>query len=116
MISHEAATKQVADWIEIERRDYAGGIKYAETSVNRTKAIEDMQANGLDGDWIIFISNYIRRAELLRVETPQGRQALAKAIVTLMHCLETAVQVYGNMPTPGVPSGEIAVWDTWAPF
>ena len=34
-------------------------------------------------------------------------QALGKANLTLMHCEETAVAIYGPMPEGGHPSGEI---------
>jgi hypothetical protein len=66
-----------------------------------------MRTDGLAGPWIDFIGNYLRRAELLGLDTMKGRQALGKYIVTMMHCLETAIEVYGPMPRAGYPSGEI---------
>lgn len=100
------AAEAVASWIAAERAEYAG-IKYAENSEGRTTLVAAMR----EGDWqrwTNFAGNYIRRAELFGFDTPQGRQALGKAIVTLMHTLETAVDVHGPMPPPGVPSGVVS--------
>lgn len=97
---------ELALWIEVERRTYADK-KYAEGEGNRNMAIQAMRDEGLGQTWLNFIGNYQKRAELFGVQTPQGRQALGKMITTLMHCLETAILVYGEMPKPGVPSGEI---------
>lgn len=40
----------------------------------------------------------------------KGQQALAKAMMTAKGCVESSIRTFGNMPTPGVPSGEISEW------
>lgn len=95
-------------WIAGERATHAG-VKYGDDTPQWRALVEDMKAHAhLDGEWDVFIGNYLRRAQLLGLDSLPGRQALGKTIVTLMHCLETAVEVYGPMPSPGLPSGEIA--------
>lgn len=41
----------------------------------------------------------------------KGQQALAKAMMTAKGCVESSIRTFGNMPAPGVPSGEISEWD-----
>ena len=61
--------------------------------------------------WNDWAGNYLLRAVRFGLETPQGRQALGKTIVTLTHVLETAIELWGPMPAPGVASGEIQEWE-----
>lgn len=98
-----AARMNVAEWIATERREYSDE-KYAEETEARHKLILETQNFGLDGEWMVFIGGYLKRAELLGLDTSAGRQALGKAIVTCLHALETAVQYVGPMPQPGVSS------------
>lgn len=106
-----AARLNVGSWIAVERREYADA-KYGEDTEARHKLKIDMQNYGLayDGEWYTFISNYLRRAQLIGVDTMAGRQLLGKLAVTILHALETAVEVHGPMPKPGVPSGEVEEW------
>lgn len=60
---------------------------------------------GLDGWWQQQFDNYLHRADLLGLDTINGRQALAKFVATAVGCLEAAVRIYGPLPEPGVPSG-----------
>lgn len=50
---------------------------------------------------------YYHRAWVLGLDTPNGRQALAKFVSTAAGMLAAATQEYGELPKPGVPSGEI---------
>jgi hypothetical protein len=104
-----AARMNVATWLGTERREYAD-VKYAEDGESRLKL--EMQNFGLseDGEWWVFITNYLKRAQLLGLDTTGGRQAMGKCIVTMMHALETSVEVFGELPKPGVPSGTIEKW------
>lgn len=105
---------ELHEWIVLERARYAD-VKYDEDTDARHKLILDMQNFGNledDSEWWTFISNYLSRARTLGLTTPQGRQALAKCIVTMMHCLETAIDVHGHLPKPGQPSGELVEWTT----
>lgn len=91
-------------WIAAERALYAD-IKFSDE--NRAFLVDAMRQEKLGPIWMGFIGNYLKRAELFGLDTLQGRQALGKTIVTLLHCLETAIDEFGPMPTPGVSSGEI---------
>lgn len=95
------------DWIIQERLVYADR-KYGR-GAKQVTLMREMEEVGLGSMWMTFITNYLRRAELLQIQTPGGRQALGKLIVTLMDCLEMAIDVHGSMPDPGYPSGEIHI-------
>ncbi len=94
-------------WLLQERSRYAD-IKYAENGENRARLITAMvDTESIPELWDVQIEGYMDRARTFGLETAHGRQAMGKAIVTMMHCLETAIEVHGPMPKPGVPSGEI---------
>jgi hypothetical protein len=101
------AREHVRKWIEQERAHYAD-TKYKDGEPNRAMLIDATETEGFseDGKWMGFLGNYIRRAQLFGIDTLQGRQALGKAIATAMHCLETSVMVYGDMPQPGMSSSD----------
>lgn len=71
---------------------------------------EFQEASMLGGPWETWwnqqLENYMHRAHVLGLDTPNGRQALAKFTATAMGMLMAAVRVYGPLPKPGVPSGE----------
>lgn len=108
------ARGQVMAWLLIERSMYADK-KYADGTATRDQFIEDMKSgNGLDDRWLDFVYNYVRQAKLLGLDTMQGRQALGKAISTLIHYLETAITEHGPMPAPGVSStAGVQPWDEY---
>lgn len=98
----------IGGWIDVERMSYAD-VKYAEDGDNRAMLVKAMQ----DGDWqrwSDFAMQYVKKAEIFGFDSEKGRQQLGKAIVTLLHTLETAVMVHGPMPKPGLTSGEIEPW------
>lgn len=99
------AREELQAWIVTERATYAD-IKFSDE--NRAFLIKAMREEKLGPIWMGFIGNYLKRAELFGLDTLQGRQALGKTIVTLLHCLETAIDEFGPMPAPGVSSGEIS--------
>jgi hypothetical protein len=110
-VTVDEAREQVAKWIATERAEYAD-TKYSEEAEARHKLILETQNFGLDGEWMVFIGGYLKRAQLQGLDSLQGRQALGKAIVTCMHALETAVQYHGPMPKPGVSSTEgVLPWE-----
>jgi hypothetical protein len=57
--------------------------------------------------WEEQIGMYIKRAEVLTLDNPLGRQAIAKAAATAVAMFEVLFAVYHWVPTPGVPSGEL---------
>lgn len=108
--------EHVHAWIDYERRTHAD-VKYGEGTQQRENLIADVQNNPhmapsvKDIDFDLFIGNYMSRVKLHGLDTPQGRQAMGKAIITMLHALETAVLVHGPMPRPGMPSGNITEWE-----
>lgn len=66
---------------------------------------DDHILEGLAGWWAQQFDNYLHRAWVLGLDTPGGRQALAKFVATAVGALEAAVRVYGPLPEPGVSSG-----------
>lgn len=96
---------QLLMWLTAERQRYSD-VKYSD----KKECDSHIQEDGGIGDdsWYWgFIGNYLKRAQLMGLDQPNGRQALGKAIVTLMDALESSIRVFGPMPQPGVPSGEI---------
>lgn len=55
--------------------------------------------------WKIRLEQYYNRARVLGLETPAGRQALAKFVATAVGMLDDVITVYGHIPAPGVSSG-----------
>lgn len=100
----------VSAWVNQERSKWAD-IKYEEETPNREMIRNEIFSGQFSDRVLDFALGYIMRAKLQGLDTPNGRQALGKAIVTLTHFLETAVEYHGSMPEPGVPSGEINQWN-----
>jgi hypothetical protein len=88
------------------RRWIAGERVYAEEKWTPTK-VEDIGPE--QADWVAM---YIHRAHVLGLDTPLGRQNLAKALMTLTSFVEAAVRLHGPLPHPGVPSGEVRPFRT----
>lgn len=74
---------------------------------------ERLKLDGVNDEsfWFRQIFQYVDRARIFGLDTFQGRQALAKSIMTMIGCIESVIRVYGPLPAPGVPSGEIKEWD-----
>lgn len=104
-----ATRMNVAEWIATERREHAD-VKYGEGTEAKALVDKQFEDEGLGDDSLNFILNYLKRAELFGMHTPQGKQAMGKLIVTCTAYLERAVMLHGPMPKPGVPSGEIQEW------
>lgn len=104
LTTQDMLRNDLLNWIKAERENYADQKWSGE---NRERLVKAMEDEGFGDIWRDFILNYLKRAELFGLDTLQGRQAMGKAIVTMLHCLETAIEIYGTMPQPGFPSGEI---------
>lgn len=76
--------------------------------------IEDFNLVGTDGNdwWQQQLDTYLHRARILGLSNPGGRQALAKYVSTALGMLTACVEVYGDLPEPGVSSGEIKMPNT----
>lgn len=63
----------------------------------------------LNGDTALpfdeWVHQYLHRARVLKIHTTGGRQALAKALMTLMRYVEHVIDEHGPLPPPGLPSG-----------
>jgi hypothetical protein len=94
----------IRQWVRQERQ-------YADEKFEDQRALhdEEMRRHGVDNDgfWLPQITQYVSRAQVLGLDNPLGRQAMAKAYMTLGGFLESMVRVYGRLPAPGVPSGEV---------
>jgi hypothetical protein len=97
----------VEDWLDEELRMYV--YQKFNQLVDAEHIKEFMQpANGgrSEGWWTQQLDNYYHRAAVLGLDTPNGRQALGKFVATAICMLVATVDVYGELPKPGVPSGE----------
>jgi hypothetical protein len=57
--------------------------------------------------WQDQVAMYLHRANLFGLDTPQGRQMVAKATATMCGLLESVIRVHGELPPPGVSSGNL---------
>jgi len=101
---------QALRWLEQESEAYAQGQKYAQGSGNRDM-IAGYVRDGMNDELFGFPLNYLKRASMFGLDTPQGRQALGKAAATLIDYMAHAIEIHGPMPKPGFSSGEIQEWD-----
>lgn len=96
-------------WLERERFEYQPGkFDYSEGGEDRQK-IQEFNDREHPYDkmyWTAQLENYLYRAYVLGFDTPAGRQALAKHAATAVAMVEAMVEVYGELPEPGVTSGE----------
>lgn len=86
---------RVRAWIELERNTYAN-VKYPPTKIDWTAEQGE--------EWVM---QYVHRATVLGWDNPLGRQALAKALMTLTNLVELTVRRDGPLP---VASGDIKEW------
>jgi hypothetical protein len=99
----------VMRWLERERFEYQPKkFDYSREGEDQTELrnwLTVAQSGIEDTYWDRQLANYYHRAHLLNLETPNGRQALAKFAATAIAMLEATVEVYGELPEPGVSSG-----------
>lgn len=100
-IDRAEAKAQVALWIDEEREQYATP-KWEEEN----DALQEQ--NVRNGEWINFPFSYLNRCRM-GLEHPAARQALGKNITSSMSLLERAVEIFGDMPKPGVSSTDGAL-------
>lgn len=66
-----------------------------------------LQGLGENDWWWRQLTSYFHRARVLGLDTPVGRQALAKFVATGCGLLESVIRTSGPLPLPGVSSGEL---------
>jgi hypothetical protein len=96
-------------WL-IEERERHQTVKFDYGLEDLKHALE-----GLDEDswfWTRGVENYAGRVRLFGLQNPLGVQAHLKLIATLISQVEHLLRegVLNELPTPGVPSGEITPW------
>lgn len=93
---------QVFSWLIRERNYQLGKFGVAQDD-------EHTRDDGLaqEGWWWRQLMNYYHRAHVLGLDTPNGRQALAKFTATACGLTESVVRVHGPLPEPGYPSGHV---------
>jgi hypothetical protein len=96
-MSERPEIAHVLAWLEGERAYAEGKWKPGHVDVEITPARYKQ-----------WVEQYLHRALLLGLENPLGRQALAKALRTALAFTESVVRRYGDIPAPGVPSGEVS--------
>lgn len=107
------ARTQVLEWVRRERAGHADD-KFSAMLATQIRWHWDEQDQvgtlAASSGWWQFASNYLDRVRLFNLQSPQGRQALAKVICTLQDALATSIMLWGDLPEPGHPSGEIRPW------
>jgi len=104
MIDEQEAYTQVLDWLD-EERTYTLEKFGSEDDRRHTRQWMDRTDFAMTDWWTQQFDNYYHRAWLLGLDTPGGRQALAKFVATAAGMLAAAVQEYGKIPKAGLPSG-----------
>jgi hypothetical protein len=90
----------------------------AELLAQRTKFSEEddlrhvTEGIGTESFWQHQLEMYLHRASVLGLDQLNGRQALAKFVATAAAFLKAVVRVYGDLPEPGHPSGELHTWSS----
>jgi len=96
-----SAASQVFEWL-IREREYQ--VQKFGTELDDEHTREGL---GEASWWWRQLTTYYHRAHVLTLETPVGRQALAKFTATACGLLESVVRRFGPLPPPGVSSGEL---------
>lgn len=99
------AANQAFDWL-VRERSYQ--VRKFGTDLDDKHTIEGLTE---DGWWWRQLTSYYHRSKVLTLDTPVGRQALAKFVATACGLLESVVRTHGPLPLPGVPSGEVKLAD-----
>jgi hypothetical protein len=89
--------KDAMAWLDVEHKLYESK-KFGE-EVDDTRDLLDWFPDK--------VAMYYKRAEILGLDNPLGRQAFAKATMTAVGGLATLFRQYHWIPMPGFPSGEL---------
>jgi hypothetical protein len=100
-IQSMSAASQCFDWL-VHEREYQ--VEKFGTDLDDEHTLAGL---GEESWWWQQLTNYFHRSRVLGLDTPVGRQAIAKFAATSCGLLESVIRVYGALPRPGVSSGEI---------
>jgi hypothetical protein len=99
---NDATAQEVFNWLIGERAYQLNKFGIAQDDLHTAEGI-----NMNDSWWWNQMVMYIHRSAILGLETPNGRQALAKFVATACGMLESVVRTHGPLPTPAQSSGNI---------
>lgn len=109
LVPFDVHRRSRAHWLRWLRDEWK---KYADPKfdANREEVHDPHMRNEGVGEgswWENQVLQYIRRASVLGLDNPLGRQALCKGLACYTGMVESMIRVHGDPPAPGVPSGEI---------
>lgn len=96
-----SAAAKTFEWLTHERRYQVTKFGLARDDAHTKQGVGD------GSWWRQQLFNYLHRAHVLGLDNPLGRQAVAKFTATACGLLESVIRVEGDLPAPGVPSGEL---------
>jgi hypothetical protein len=110
VVRFEALTPERAEALAWLREE----LQYVDTKYAALRPEHDEQTkldDTLDGYgfWTLEIGRYLHRANLMGLDTLNGRQAVAKALSTCLGLVESVIRVHGHLPDPGHSSGNLYV-------
>lgn len=94
------ASSEVFSWLRGER-----ALQLKEFGPERDDK-HTLEGLGDESWWSSQLQYYLERARELGIETPGGREALAKFVATAIALLESSVRLYGWLPMPGIRMGQ----------
>lgn len=101
MMFRTSAAADVHDWLVGEQ-----AYVQSKWGVERPEIDAELAADG-GTRFRRDVEMYLHRAQVLGLDNPLGRQALLKGLSTLTEFCISVRLVYGELPAPGVPSGEL---------
>jgi hypothetical protein len=116
-LQHKPERKHLYSWMAVEELYVAD--KFDDQRSHHDYFIRN---HDLDGFWFRQVVQYLDRARafLESAQISEGvnqrnlellaQQALAKGMMTFKGLVESSIRVYGDLPAPGVSSGEIKEW------
>jgi hypothetical protein len=99
----ESYHRQVLVWLAKERSHQV--IKFSPKLDDEHTSKSGLEENGW---WAKQLAQYFHRARVSGLNTPVGRQALAKYVATACAMLESSIRIYGWLPRPGRPGGDVS--------
>lgn len=95
------------EWLKTEHAVYSDA-KFDEQRPEHDERLRE-DGIGIESWWRLQVFQYVQRAHVLGLETPQGRQALAKGLAAYTGLLESTIRVHGPLPPAGVSSGTVPI-------
>lgn len=97
--------KRVLEWLRVEWEEYANQKQDDYRPAHDVTLAREGIGPGTW--WESEVLRYMKRADVLGLNTPLGRQAACKGMAVYVDMCAAIVRVYGDPPPAGVPSGEL---------